>query len=213
MNILIKFFLYIAVLSSFSLYGYGQEKTENQMPLEEKNTLSLEDKHFVDEYNKISEYLVNGNEQEFRKQLKLFLPKAIQIKNDQQRNNILMNIYLQNEQYQQAYDLNEKLLAQKPKALNREIFRCQLYEMMKKIPVQISNCYENSAQKVKNELTKISESDPQYLEGKFTYNLLLYRAGHHEYKQKMQELIKLIPDETVRSRFQNYYELTIEETD
>ena len=90
------------------MLGGAQIKASTE--ISKRLELSTEDKRLIDEYNKILQHLTSGNEEKFLQELNYFLPKVEKIKNNKEKNNILMNIYIQQKQYKKAYDLNNKLL-------------------------------------------------------------------------------------------------------
>ncbi|WP_445116663.1 hypothetical protein [Acinetobacter sp. WZC-1] len=122
----LKLCLLSIVISGGFACGYEKNNFENKLAsdLEKKSKLSASDRKSIEEYNQISEHLKNGDEIKFHQELRLFLPKALKIQNNQERNNILMNIYMQTEQYGEAYKLNELQIEQNPTA-NKIAFRCQ----------------------------------------------------------------------------------------
>ncbi|WP_445116664.1 hypothetical protein [Acinetobacter sp. WZC-1] len=82
----------------------------------------------------------------------------------------------------------------------------QLLEFLKKEKNIKKQCYEISAKSIKKELNRISKSDPMYSYAEFTYFLEMYRAGHLEYKEKMQESLSSITDESIKINANIWYE-------
>ena len=207
-NILYIFFS-IFILVSLPACSNANEEEKKSVKSEEKVILSSEDRALISEYNNISTYLINGDEQKFREELNLFLPRAHQIKNENERNNIIMNIYMQTKKYNEAYDFNQLLMKNNPENLSRNTFQCQLLEIMDKEKLVINSCYEKLAQKIKKTLEQMDKSDPLYLENNFTYYAMSYKSGHQQYKKEMENLINLTSDEDQKSKFKSYFEIIV----
>ena len=206
-NILNIFSIFILV--SLPACSNANEEEKKSVKSEEKVILSSEDRALISEYNNISTYLINGDEQKFREELNLFLPRAHQIKNENERNNIIMNIYMQTKKYNEAYDFNQLLMKNNPENLSRNTFQCQLLEIMDKEKLVINSCYEKLAQKIKKTLEQMDKSDPLYLENNFTYYAMSYKSGHQQYKKEMENLINLTSDEDQKSKFKSYFEIIV----
>lgn len=213
MKNILNIFFSIVILVSFPACSNANEEVRKNVKLEETVNLSSEDQNLINEYNNISTYLINGDELKFREELNLFLPRAHQIKNENERNNIIMNIYMQTKKYSEAYDFNQILIKKNPENTNRYIFQCQLLEMMNKGELVIKSCYENIAQKIKLTLEQMDESDPLYLENNFTYYAMYYKAGHQQYKKEMENLINSTSDEEQKSKFKSYFDIIVSESD
>ena len=207
-NILNIFFSFF-ILVSLPACSNANEEEKKSVKSEEKVILSSEDRALISEYNNISTYLINGDEQKFREELNLFLPRAHQIKNENERNNIIMNIYMQTKKYNEAYDFNQLLMKNNPENLSRNTFQCQLLEIMDKEKLVINSCYEKLAQKIKKTLEQMDKSDPLYLENNFTYYAMSYKSGHQQYKKEMENLINLTSDEDQKSKFKSYFEIIV----
>lgn len=198
-------FLLIVINSTFACSNDNiKENNKIEVESNEVDKLSLDDRRLIDEYNGISDSLINDSSK-FKQQLILFLPKAFKIKNRNERNNILMNIYTQTEQYEEAYKLNETLIKENPTTANIA-FRCQILELLDKDLNIKKQCYETSAKSIKKELSSISERDPMYNYAEFVYFLEMYRAGHVEYKEKMKTALSLIEDESSKMNANIWYE-------
>ncbi|OTG85262.1 hypothetical protein B9T31_12340 [Acinetobacter sp. ANC 4558] len=197
----------IILVNSVLACSHNNDKAQNnsQVRYEQKKDISAEDRRLIEEYNHIIEDLVNGDENKYQQELKLFLPKASQIKDSIERNNILMNIYMQTKQYKNAYKLNDVQIQEDPTA-NRLAFRCQILELLNKEQSVIKQCYEVSAKAIKVELEQIQKNDPMYNYAEFTYYLEMYRAGHTEYKEKMRQALSSIKDESMKMNANIWYE-------
>lgn len=211
MKNILNIFFSIFILVSLPACSNANEEVKKSVKSEEKVSLSSEDQALINEYNNISTYLINGDELKFREELNLFLPRAHQIKNENERNNIIMNIYMQTKKYSEAYDFNRLLIKNNPENLSRNTFQCQLLEIMDKEKLVINSCYENIAKKIKRTLEQMDKSDPLYLENNFTYYAMSYKAGHQQYKKEMENLINSTSDEDQKSKFKNYFEIVVNE--
>ena len=209
MKNILNIFFSIFILVSLLACSKANEVEKKSVKSEEKVILSSEDRALISEYNNISTYLINGDEQKFREELNLFLPRAHQIKNENERNNIIMNIYMQTKKYNEAYDFNQLLMKNNPENLSRNTFQCQLLEIMDKEKLVINSCYEKLAQKIKKTLEQMDKSDPLYLENNFTYYAMSYKSGHQQYKKEMENLINLTSDEDQKSKFKSYFEIIV----
>ena len=209
MKNILNIFFSIFILVSLPACSNANEEEKKSVKSEEKVILSSEDRDLISEYNNISTYLINGDEQKFREELNLFLPRAHQIKNENERNNIIMNIYMQTKKYNEAYDFNQLLMKNNPENLSRNTFQCQLLEIMDKEKLVINSCYEKLAQKIKKTLEQMDKSDPLYLENNFTYYAMSYKSGHQQYKKEMENLINLTSDEDQKSKFKSYFEIIV----
>ena len=209
MKNILNIFFSIFILVSLPACSNASEEEKKSVKSEEKVILSSEDRALISEYNNISTYLINGDEQKFREELNLFLPRAHQIKNENERNNIIMNIYMQTKKYNEAYDFNQLLMKNNPENLSRNTFQCQLLEIMDKEKLVINSCYEKLAQKIKKTLEQMDKSDPLYLENNFTYYAMSYKSGHQQYKKEMENLINLTSDEDQKSKFKSYFEIIV----
>ena len=209
MKNILNIFFSIFILVSLPACSNANEEEKKSVKSEEKVILSSEDRALISEYNNISTYLINGDEHKFREELNLFLPRAHQIKNENERNNIIMNIYMQTKKYNEAYDFNQLLMKNNPENLSRNTFQCQLLEIMDKEKLVINSCYEKLAQKIKKTLEQMDKSDPLYLENNFTYYAMSYKSGHQQYKKEMENLINLTSDEDQKSKFKSYFEIIV----
>ncbi|WP_445115414.1 hypothetical protein [Acinetobacter sp. WZC-1] len=77
---------------------------------------------------------------------------------------------------------------------------------MNKKTSEVEECYENVAELLAKELKKTPENDPDYVLGEFAYLLMMYKAGHSEYKSKMELFIKSQNNETIKAQMQAGYD-------
>lgn len=186
---------------------------EKESITEEQNDapkITAEDQAIKDKYKE----LINGiglNDREVsHSRFRKFLPEADQIKNKYEREKIQMNIYLYLEMHKEAYDLNEKQLAEKP-SLEKQVVKCQLLEVLNRKQDAIRSCNQKLAQYSYKELEDAPKDDPQYPYGEWFYLLTMYKAGHVEYKQKMEEFIASTTEGRMKREFQDSYDVATEQ--
>ncbi|EHU2649441.1 hypothetical protein [Acinetobacter baumannii] len=172
---------------------------------------SPEDQKIIDKYNKELEYLTLEEDEKFHARMKNLIPEINKISDKAEREKNLMNIYLVVGMNEEAYALNEKQLKEKPNDTARLTFRCQLLTLQKKESTLINKCYDNVADVLKVELDKPeNKRDPDYKIGEFSYLYAKYKAGHPEYKEKMQEYIAETKDEKLKATLTSLYNVEFE---
>ena len=177
-----------------------------------KVVLSEEDKKLIEEYNRIFDYLINGSEEEYHKKLKAFLPKVQSIKNNKERNNAFMNIYMQLGMYKEAYELNDKILKDSF-SIERLILQCDLVYISKRSKAEYEQCYARLAIEFRKELKGMRRSDPEYAYSEWGYLLFMYKSGHAEYQDKLKKMLESAKDEQMKLTFENLYVLAIEQVE
>ena len=177
-----------------------------------KVVLTEEDKKLIEEYNRIFDYLINGSEEEYHKKLKAFLPKVQSIKNNKERNNAFMNIYMQLGMYKEAYELNDKILKDSF-SIERLILQCDLVYISKRSKAEYEQCYARLAIEFRKELKGMRRSDPEYAYSEWGYLLFMYKSGHAEYQDKLKKMLDSAKDEQMKLTFENLYVLAIEQVE
>jgi len=173
--------------------------------------VSAEDQKIIDKYESYFKYYREGNFEEFQKKMIEVLPEVSKISDKKKREFMQMNIYMTLQNYKDAYALNEKQLKEKPNDTARLTFRCQLLILQKKEGTLINKCYDNVADVLKVELDKPeNKTDPDYKIGEFSYLYAKYKAGHPEYKEKMQEYIAETKDEKLKATLTSLYNVEFE---
>ncbi|MGB8808900.1 MAG: hypothetical protein WCD17_05975 [Acinetobacter calcoaceticus] len=173
--------------------------------------ISAEDQKIIDKYESYFKYYREGNFEEFQKKMIEVLPEVSKISDKKKREFMQMNIYMTLQNYKDAYALNEKQLKEKPNDTARLTFRCQLLTLQKKEGTLINKCYDNVADVLKVELDKPeNKTDPDYKIGEFSYLYAKYKAGHPEYKEKMQEYIAETKDEKLKATLTSLYNVEFE---
>lgn len=173
--------------------------------------ISAEDQKIIDKYESYFKYYREGNFEEYQNKMKEVLPEVSTISDKKKREFMQMNIYMILNDYDKAHALNDKQLAEKPNDTARLTFRCQLLTLQKKESTLINQCYENVADVLKVELDKPeNKANPDYKIGEFSYLYAKYKAGHNEYKQKMQEYIAATKDEKIKATLTSLYNVEFE---
>ena len=209
MKMLWNICLLVLFSNCISACGYEKNKPENDIKLEGKVTLSSEDRSLIEEYNEVGEYLLNGNEKKFREELKLFLPKAFQIENDKERNNILMNIYMQTKMYPEALELNSSLIKNYPNNVNARKFQCLLLKTLNESDSKIKNCYVTLSTILKNNLDILKSDDPMYVYTEWAYFSAMFHAGNSEYQEKLKSIVSTQKDTDSKFQFETMYDAEI----
>lgn len=195
-----------------NVYDVNIEK--NNVAKEEKENLkiSFEDEAIIKKYKDLINSLDFSDRILVDKTMKDSLSEISKIQNKYEREKIQMNIYLSTGMYQEAYELNNQQFEEEPTAKNL-VTKCELMQLLKHTKTLIRECNKNLAQSFEEELKKVSRDDPLYIYGEWGYLLSMYKAGHKEYKQKMQNFINSTSDETTKFQFKNSYDLAIQQSE
>lgn len=186
-----------------------KEKDQQNSKESSSVELSANDKQIFDKYENLNKNSRTLVQEDFVIKQKEFLPEVLKIKDKKTREKLQMQIYLATEMYEEAYDLNEKMLSESF-SLARLMTRCELSYYAKKPNQDFKECYSELAIIVQKELETTPKNDPKYLYGEWSYLLFMYKSGHHQYKQKMENFINSTKDETAKYQFQSSYEMAIE---
>ena len=138
------------------------------------------------------------------------LSEISKIKNDSEREKLQMQIYLATAMYKEAYDLNSKMLKTRFSEA-RLLTQCELSYYAKKPKNEYEKCYAQVASLLEKTLKVTPKNDSEYLYGEWGYLLAMYKAGHEEYRQKMEDFIHSTQDKTLKYQFESSYELAIEQ--
>ncbi len=176
-----------------------------------KTELSASDKAILDRYETITnEVVTSGEDEKIKQTLAPLIPKIKKVTAKKQREMALMNIYMLSGMYKEAYELNEQQIKEKPLP-QRIMFRCTLIEKLNEAKVKIQQCHEASAQLIQTELSKsTSKNDSQYRDAEFVYLNEMYKAGHADYKAKIQKFIDETKDVASKDRYKSLYDEDIE---
>lgn len=173
-------------------------------------TVSAEDQKIIDKYESYFKYYREGNFEEFQNKMKEVLPEVSKISDKNKREFMQMNIYMTLQDYDEAYALNAKQIKEHPANPALIIAKCQILTMQQKDKQLIAQCFDESANVLKAELDKPeNKTNPDYKQGEFTFLLAKYKAGHLEYKDKMQKFIADIKDEKLKASFKTIYEVEV----
>ncbi|MFW1761036.1 hypothetical protein [Acinetobacter calcoaceticus] len=176
-----------------------------------KTQLSASDKAILDRYDSITnEVVTSGEDEKIKQTLAPLIPEIKKVTAKKQREMALMNIYMLSEMYKEAYELNEQQIKEKPLP-QRIMFRCTLLEKLNEAKAKIQQCHEASAQLIQTELSKSSSKNgPQYRDAEFVYLTEIYKAGHTDYKAKIQKFIDETKDVASKDRYKSLYDADIE---
>lgn len=176
-----------------------------------KTELSASDKAILDRYETITnEVVTSGEDEKIKQTLAPLIPKIKKVTAKKQREMALMNIYMLSGMYKETYELNEQQIKEKPLP-QRIMFRCTLIEKLNEAKVKIQQCHEASAQLIQTELSKsTSKNDSQYRDAEFVYLNEMYKAGHADYKAKIQKFIDETKDVASKDRYKSLYDEDIE---
>lgn len=204
-----KLALFIIFISLFNS-GYSIASDFSNVETEPmiQNTLSSKDQKIIDKYNN---YLNHSNEEKFPTLMAEVLPELGKISDKNERENLQMDTYLLLNMYEEAYDLNEKHLIEKPNFIPWLVFKCQLLNLLNKGQAQRQECHANAAKQIKIELDKVDKKDSGYGQAQFTYFMEMYKAGHNEYKDKMQKIIANTQDVTIKTLLSKGYNNEVED--
>ncbi|MGM1002680.1 hypothetical protein [Acinetobacter haemolyticus] len=176
-----------------------------------KTELSASDKEILDKYESTTnEVVISGEDEKIKQTLVPLIPEIKQVIAKKQREMALMNIYMLSGMYKEAYELNEQQIKENPLP-QRILFRCTLLEKLNDAKVKIQQCHEASAKLIQTELAKASSKDnPQYKDAEFVYLTEMYKAGHTDYKAKIQSFINETIDVVAKDRYKSLYDAEIE---
>ena len=186
------------------------EKENIAKEQKESPKITSEDQIIVDKFTNLVKRLGTSENEGVKVELKALLPEVSQIKNKVERERIQENIYSTLRMYKESYDLNEKQLEENPTGV-KQYAKCQLLEILNSVQEEIKSCNQVLAPYIQKELEDLPKDDPQYPYGKWSYLLAMYKAGHTEYKQKMEAFIASTSDERMKSEFQSSYDVATEQ--
>lgn len=208
--------LTLIILGSAFLAGCGnasestkqtEVKTETQAP----KKLSAKDQQILDKHNEYVQKYSLESPEVLKKRMKELLPEINAMEDQGKREMLQMNVYLAAQMYDEALALTDKQIARKPESPALYISKCQILTLQQKDKQVISQCFDKAAEVLKVELHKPeNKTNPDYKQGEFTYLLAKYKAGHLEYKQKMQKYIADTKDEKLKASFTTIYNVEVE---
>ncbi|EPF5975828.1 hypothetical protein LJQ78_002423 [Acinetobacter baumannii] len=179
-------------------------------PQSVKTELSANDKKILDKYDRaVHEVIMTADQEEYKKALIPLIPEVKQVTAKKQRELALMNIYMLTDMNKEAYELNEQQFAEEPSP-ERAMFRCTMLEKLKESKAKIQQCHEASAKLLQTALAQGDKSDPRYRDAEYIYLTEMYRAGHTDYKAKLQAFISETKDVEAKDRYKSLYDEQIE---
>lgn len=177
---------------------------------EDASNLSINDQIIIQKYKDTINNLNFREREHANKVMKDSLPEISKIKNDYEREKLQMQIYLATAMYEEAYDLNTKMLKDSFSE-ERLVTQCELSYYAKRPKKEYEKCYAKLASSVEKTLKVTPKNDPEYIYGEWGYLLSMYKSGHEEYQQKIETFVNSISDETMKFQFESSYELAIEQ--
>ncbi len=206
-------------LTAFLIFGNtacsSTESNKNQTEAkstqnnEKLASLSIEDKAIIKKYKDTINNLNLRDKEHSDKVMKDSLSEISKIKNDYERQKIEMQIYLATGMYQEAYNLNSKMLKDSFSQA-RLVTQCELSYYAKRPKKEYEKCYADLALILQEELKTTPKNDPEYIYGEWGYFLSMYKSGHDEYKIKLKQIIDSTKDEQVKFQLESSYELAEE---
>lgn len=209
-NILTVFFIFWITACSSDEHDINKTEAETTQKNEQASNISVEDKAIIKKYKDTINNLNFRVREDANKVMKESLSEISKIKNDDERQKIEMQIYMATEMYKEAYDLNKKMLSESF-SFGRLVTKCELSYYAKISKQEAKACYTELAVILQKELETTPKNDPKYIYGEWSYLLFMYKSGHDEYKQKMENFINSTKDETAKYQFQSSYEMAIEQ--
>ena len=204
------FFIFGSTACSSEKISLNQNDVKEAQKKESISTLSKEDTAIINDYKNTINKLNLRDKENADKVMKDSLSEIKKITNNQERQKIEMQIYLATGMYEEAYNLNNKMLKD---SFSQELLvtQCELSYYAKRSKDEYEKCYSDLALILKEELRKVSKNDPQYIYGEWGYLLSMYKSGNVEYKNKIKKFIDSIQDETVKYQFESSYGLAEEQ--
>lgn len=185
-------------------------ETKSTQKHEKNLNLSLEDKTIIQKYKNTIKNLDLTDREKSDKIMKENLSEIKKIKNDHERQKIEMQIYLATDMYQEAYNLNSKMLKDSFSQAGL-VTQCELSYFAKRSKDEYEKCYADLALMLESELKITPKNDPEYIYGEWGYLISMYKSGQHEYKNKIEKFIDSTKDETMKFQFKSSYDLAKEQ--
>lgn len=155
---------------------------------DQMNSLDLSDRDLVDKTMKESLFEIN------------------KIKDNDEREKIQMNIYRSTGMYEEAFLLNTKILKAHPFITNL-LTQCELIYNLRRPKQEFEKCHEKLASAFQKELDETSKNAPEYAYSQWGYFLSMYKAGHEDFKFKLEEFINSTKDDQVKKQLESSYQL------
>ncbi len=202
-------FLICSSLLSVACSSSGKEALEAKAESKESK-VSIEDQAIIKKYKDHINSLDLSDRSAVDKTMKDSLPEISKIKDEYEREKLQMNIYLSTGMYEEAYALNTKILKAHPFITNL-LTQCELIYNLKRPKLEFEKCHEKLALAFQKELDSTSKNSPEYAYSQWGYFLSMYKAGHEDYKLKLEEFLNSTKDDQVKKQLENSYELAKEQ--
>lgn len=182
-------------------------KTETPAP----KKLSARDQQILEKHNEYVQKYSLESPDVLKKRMQELLPEINTMEDQGKREMLQMNVYLAAQMYDEALALNGKQIARKPENPALYLAKCQIFTMQQKDKQTINQCFDTAATVLKTALDKPeNKTEPDYKQGEFSYLLAKYKAGHLEYKDKMQKFIADTQDEKLKKAFKTIYDAEVQ---
>lgn len=183
--------------------------SSSQSSISQKDKVNSNDVMLIEKYNEILKRIATNDLSTVQQELKDFIPQALGISNNKERNLILMNIYTQTKMYHEALALNSILLKTNPNNVNAQNFQCLLLNTLNEPDAKIKNCYATLSITLKNNLDTLKSNDPIYKYVKWSYYSAMLHAGNPEYQDKLKSIVASQKDDDSKFQFENMYDAEI----
>ena len=208
--LVVFFFIFGSTACSSGEQAVADIKNKTSTSDVKKLNISAEDQFIIDSYKTRINTVDLSDTEVFKKVLKDSLVEINKIKNDYEREKLQLSIYSSLEMYEEAYELNSKMLKDSF-GYARLMSQCELSYYAKRPQKEYEACYAELASAFEKELIKTPKTDPEYIYGEWWYLLSMYKSGHEEYEVKLKEMLNSIKDKEVKYQLESSYELAQEQ--
>lgn len=207
---LTAFLIFVNTACSSNEHDTSYNEVKPAKDNEDASNLSVEDQKIIKKYKETINNLNFREREHANKVMKDSLLEVGKIKNDYEREKILMQIYFATAMYKEAYDLINKQLSESF-SFARLMTKCTLSFYAERPKAEYEKCYSDLAVEMRKELMKTPQTDPEYIAGEWGYLLFMYQGGHEEYEVKLKEMLNSIKDKQLKYQFESSYELAQEQ--
>ena len=207
-----NFIAYLFCICLFSTTACSQQVeplAEHQQSVS-NTSLSAQDQLIIKKYKEKIEQVDLGEPEKLKLSMQQSLGEIHQIQDKYEREKMLMNIYLSTAMYQEAYELNTKILKDSPFIANY-LMQCELIYKLKKTKQEYEACHAHLAREFQKELSILPKDDPEYQYSEWGYLLSMYKAGHDSYQPKLKSFLDKLQDAQIKYQLQSAYELAVEQ--
>ena len=209
---LVSFFIFGSTACSSSEQGVADMQNKISANDVKKEIISAEDQLIIDNYKKRINTEDISDTEVLEKVLKESLVEVNKIKNNYEREKLQLNIYSALGMYQEAYELNGKMLNESF-SFSRLFTQCILTYSAQRPKSEYEKCYADLAVEMQKELKLPHNNDAEYIASEWGYLLFMYQAGHKEYEPKLKEMLNSIEDEQLKFQLESGYELAVQQVE